>query len=58
MVVYVKAGDNIAQGAVYRVKRTGPSAEPCGSPYESVTLSDKFSLFFTDWCLVFKLDEN
>ena len=26
-------------GVVYRVKKTGPSTEPCGTPYESVTLS-------------------
>ena len=27
-------------GVVYKVKSTGPSTEPCGPPYESVTLSD------------------
>ena len=26
-------------GVVYRVKSTGPSTEPCGTPYESVTSS-------------------
>ena len=31
---------------VYRVKNTGPSSEPCGTPYESVTLSDRVSLIF------------
>ena len=31
---------------------TGPNAEPCGTPYESVTLSDKVFLIFTDWCLL------
>ena len=25
-------------GVVYKVKNTGPSTEPCGTPYESVTL--------------------
>ena len=33
-------------GVVYRVKSTGPSTEPCGIPYESVTLSDRVSLIF------------
>ena len=28
-------------GVVYRVKSTGHSTEPCGTPYESVTLSDR-----------------
>ena len=28
-------------GVVYKVKSTGPSTEPCGTPYESVTLSEK-----------------
>ena len=27
-------------GVVYSVKSTGPSTEPRGTPYESVTLSD------------------
>ena len=27
-------------GVVYKVKNTGPSTEPCGASYESVTLSD------------------
>ena len=31
-------------GVVHRVKSTGPSTEPCGTPYESVTLSDRVSL--------------
>ena len=35
-------------GVVSRVKSTGPSTEPCGTPYESVTLSDSVSLIFTD----------
>ena len=34
-------------GVVYKVKSTGPSTEPCGTPYESVTLSEKVSLIFT-----------
>ena len=33
-------------GVVYKVKSTGPSTEPCGTPYESVTLSEKKSLIF------------
>ena len=41
-------------GVVYKVKSTGPSTEPCGTPYESVTLSDKECLIFTDWCLFCK----
>ena len=31
-------------GVVYKAKSTGPSTEPCGTPYESATLSD--SVFF------------
>ena len=31
-------------GVVYKVKSTGPSTEPCGTPYESVTLSEKVSM--------------
>ena len=38
-------------GVVYRIKSTGLSTEPCETPYESVTLSDRVSLFCTDWCL-------
>ena len=45
-------------GVVYKVKSTGPSTEPCGTPCESVTLSDRMSLFFTDWCLFCKKKEN
>ena len=45
-------------GVVYRVKSTGPSKEPCGTPYESVTLSARMSLIFTDWCPFFKVEEN
>ena len=41
-------------GEVYRVKITGPSTEPCGTPYESVTLSDKVSFIFMVWCIFFK----
>ena len=41
-------------GVVYKVKSTGPSTEPCGTPSESVTLSEKVSSIFTDWCLFFK----
>ena len=41
-------------GVVHRVKSTGPSTEPCGTPYESVALSDRVSLIFTDWCLFCK----
>ena len=33
--------------SVYRVESTCPSTEPHGTPYESVTLSDRVSLFFT-----------
>ena len=46
MVIYVKTGDE--SGVVYRVKSTGPSTEPCGTSYESVTL------IFADWCLFCK----
>ena len=45
MVVYVKNRDKSA-GVVYKVKSTGPSTEPCGTPYESMTLSEKVSLIF------------
>ena len=41
--------DIIAQSGVvrvYKVKSTGASTEPCGAPYESVTLFDRVSLFF------------
>ena len=41
-------------GVVYKVKNTGPSTEPCGTPYESVTLSEKVSLIFTDRSLFCK----
>ena len=33
-------------GVVYRVKSTGPSTEPCGTPYKSVTLSDSVFNFY------------
>ena len=35
-------------GVVYRVKSTGSSTEPWGALYESVTLSDRVSLIFTE----------
>ena len=41
-------------GVVYKVKGTGPSTEPCGTPYDSVTLSDRAFLIFTNWCLFCK----
>ena len=50
MVVYVKMEIIVLSGVVDRIKSTGPSTEPSGTPYESVTLSDRLSLFFTDWC--------
>ena len=35
----------VLSGVVYnKVKSTGPSTEPCGTPYESVLLSDRVSL--------------
>ena len=45
-------------GVVYRVISTGPSTEPSGTPYESVTLSDRVCLIFTDWCLFCKSEES
>ena len=36
------------------VYNTGPSTEPCRTPYESANLSDRVSLIFTNWCLFFK----
>ena len=33
-------------GVVYRVKSAGPSTKPCGTPYESVTLSDSVLNFY------------
>ena len=33
-------------GVVYRVKNTGPSTEPCGTRYESMTLSDSVFNFY------------
>ena len=41
-------------GVIKKAKSTGPSTEPCGTPFESVTLSDRVSLIFTDWCLFSK----
>ena len=41
-------------GVVYKVKSTGPNTEPCVTPYEIVTLSDRVSLIFTDWFLFCK----
>ena len=34
-------------GVVYKVKSTGPSTEPCGTPLESVTLFEKVSFLRT-----------
>ena len=49
----------LALGAVvYMVKSSGPRTEPCGTPYESVTLSDRVSLIFTVWCIFFYLYPN
>ena len=44
----------VVSGVVYRIKSTGPSTEPRETPYESVTLSDRLYLIFTDWCLFSK----
>ena len=41
MVVYVETRDNSAEWCSVSSKSTGPSTEPCGTPYESVTLSEK-----------------
>ena len=49
-----KLGIIVLSGVVYRIKSTGPSTEPSGTPYENVTLSDRLSLFFADWCLFCK----
>ena len=40
--------DTVPSGVVYVVKRSGPSVEPCGTPYESVTLYEKMFLIFRD----------
>ena len=45
----LKAGNGALSGVVYRVKNTGPSTEPYGTPYKIVTLYDIVSLIFTDW---------
>ena len=37
-------------GAVYKVKSSGPNTEPGETPYKSVTLYDRVSIF-TNWCL-------
>ena len=44
----------VLSGVVYKVKSTGPSTEPCGTPYQSVTLSDSVSLIFMDWYIFLK----
>ena len=54
MVFFVKTGDNSVAWCSVQGKNSGPGTDPCGTPYESVTLSDRMSLFFTDWCLFFK----
>ena len=41
-------------GVVHRVESTIPSTEPCGTPYEMGTLSDRLSLIFLDWSLFCK----
>ena len=41
----------VLSGVVHRIKSAGPSTEPRGTPYESVTLSDRLSLILTDWSL-------
>ena len=41
----------VPSGVVYGIKSPGPSTEPHGTPYESVTLSDRLFLIFTGWCL-------
>ena len=44
---------------VYRVESTGPSTEPCGTPYGSVILSDRVSLINSYGLVpIFKLTEN
>ena len=44
----LKTENEALSGAVYRVKNTGPSTEPYGTPYESVTSSDIMYIIFTD----------
>ena len=41
MVAYVKTGNIALSGVVYKGNSTGPSTEPCRTPYKSVTLSDR-----------------
>ena len=38
----------VLSGVEYRIKNTVPSTVPRGTPYESVTLSDRLYLIFTD----------
>ena len=49
MVVYIKMEIIVLSGVLDRIKNTGPSTEPRGTPYERVTLSDRLSLIFTDF---------
>ena len=36
----------VVSGVVHGVKITGPSTQPCGTPYESVTLYDSVFNFY------------
>ena len=40
---------------MYIVKNTGPSTEACGTPYESLTLSEKGSLILYGMVLILQV---
>ena len=50
----LKTENGALSGVLYRVKSTGPSTEPYGTPYDILTLSDIVSLIITDWYLFCK----
>ena len=47
VVLFMSTLEIIAlSGVVHRVKNTAPRIEPCGTPYESVTLSGSVFIFY------------
>ena len=48
----------LPSGVVYMVNRIGPSTDPCGTPYFSVTGSDVLDPIWTVWVLSWRYDLN
>ena len=47
-------GEMLDMSATHRLNKTGPSSEPCGTPYLAVRRDEQFEAIYTKCCLCVK----